>query len=80
MSEHFFGLHDGHLTAAANRIAKRHDAWHVNYVEPGTGKRRGWFGCRNLGQPFDRSTAEAVLADIDAAGGFDALLHKRDRA
>lgn len=73
MSEHFFGLHRGHLTAEAGRIAARHGAWHVNYTEPG-GERRGWFACPNLGAPFDGATARAVLDDLDARGGIAAFL------
>lgn len=79
MSEYFFGLHAGHLTARADKIAKRHGAWHVNYTDPGTGQRRGWFGCHNRGAPFDGATARAVMTDIKTAGGFDALRHRRDR-
>lgn len=78
MSEHFFGVHHGHLTATADRIAARFDAWHVNYTEP-NGARRGWFACPNLGHPFDGATARAVLDAIEAAGGIDALRHVRDR-
>lgn len=68
MSEYFFGLHSGHLTASADRIAKRHDAWHTNYTErhgPGQTQKRGWFACENRGAPFDRATADAVMADIE---------------
>jgi len=78
MSDHFFALHTGHLTAKADKIAQRHDAWHVNYTEP-NGQRRGWFACRNRGNPFDQATANAVMSDIDRAGGIDALRHQRDR-
>lgn len=78
MSEYFFGVHAGHLTAQADKIAKRHGAWHVNYTEP-RGPRRGWFGCPNRGHPFDLAVAKAVFADIDAAGGIETLLHKRDK-
>jgi hypothetical protein len=73
MSAFHFGLHDSHLTARADKIAAKHGAWHINYTEPGTGRRRGWFACRNMGHPFDNATANAVLADIEAAGGFEAL-------
>lgn len=79
MSEYFFGLHAGHLTARADRIARRHGAWHVNYTEP-RGERRGWFACPNRGNPFDERTATAVMADIEAAGGIEALRHQRDRS
>jgi hypothetical protein len=76
MSEFMFGVHDGHLTAKAQQIAKRHGASHVNYTEP-RGRKRGWFACTNQGAPFDQATARAVLADIEAAGGFEAL--RRDK-
>jgi hypothetical protein len=76
MSEHFFGLHKGHLAARADKIAERHGASHVNYTEP-RGEKRGWFVCPNRGEPFDTRTAVAVMADIDAAGGIDALTKKR---
>ena len=58
--------------------AKRNGAWHVNHTEP-RGRRRGWFGCPNRGEPFDRNTAAAVMDDIDKAGGIDARRHRRDR-
>ena len=77
--EYFFGLHNGHLVTTADKIAAKHDAGHVNYTEPGTGKRRGWFYCQNLGSPFDERTAQAVMADIERAGGIEALLHRQDR-
>ena len=75
MSEYLFGLHHGHLKAKADKIAKRHDAWHINYTEP-NGQKRGWFSCRNLGSPFDQAIADAVIADIEKVGGFDALRKK----
>ena len=78
MSEYFFGLHSGHLTAQADRIARRHGASHANYTEP-SGVRRGWFECPHRGVPFDTATASAVMADIDRIGGIAALLHARDR-
>lgn len=77
MSEHFFGLHAGHLSKRADDIAGKHGAWHVNYTDPGTGERRGWFATHNRGNPFDRDTANAVMSAIDAVGGIDALRLKR---
>ena len=80
MSEFFFGLHRGHLTNQANKIAKKHGAWHINYDEfrgPGQTEKRGWFACLNRGNPFDQATANAVMADIEAAGGIEALRRKR---
>ena len=76
MSEHHFGLHSGHLSVKADKIARRHGADHTNYTEP-HGERRGWFSCPNLGAPFDAAVAEAVLSDIAAAGGFDRLKKTR---
>jgi hypothetical protein len=78
MREFCFGYHSGHLTARADKIAKRHGAGHINYTEP-DGRRRGWFACDNRGMPFDHRTADAVMADIEAAGGIDALRYARDR-
>lgn len=78
MSEHCFGLHSGHLIAKADKIAARHDAWHTNYTEP-RGERRGWFSCKNLGEPFDSCTRKAVMEDIEKAGGIDALRMRRDQ-
>ena len=69
MSETNFGEHDGHLTAEADHIARVHAAWHVNHTQP-DGRRRGWFSCQDSG---NQHTAMAVLADIDAAGGLEAL-------
>ena len=63
-----FGLHSGHLTSEADRIARRHGATHVNYTEP-NGERRGWHSGPNRGEPFDSDLAAEVLAAVDAAGG-----------
>lgn len=67
MNEYFFGLGPGHLPDKADEIAKRHDAWLVNYTEP-RGEKRHWFACRNMGDPFNRSTADAVLSDLENEG------------
>lgn len=72
---YFFGLHDGHLRAAADKIAKKHGAEHINFTEP-TGHERGWFSGPNRGEPFDSRLASAVMADIDKAGGVEALRKK----
>ena len=68
MSEFLFGLHLGHLTAAADQIAVRHGARHVNCVGS-SGEHCGWFACPNSDSQF--KIASAVLADIDRAGGFE---------
>ena len=75
MSEYLFGLHRGHLLARVDKIARKHGAVHVNYTEP-HGERRGWFACSNRGNPFDQRLAELVLADVEAAGGFETLTKK----
>lgn len=75
MGEYFFGLHNGHLKAVAGKIAKKHGATHVNFTEP-TGRKRGWFSGPNRGEPFDSRLASAVMADIDKAGGVEALRKK----
>lgn len=67
MSEHFFGLGPGHLPKRADRIARKHGAYLVNFTEP-RGERRHWFACANQGEPFDSATARAVLDDLHAAG------------
>ena len=72
MSEYMFGVHRGHLKKAADKIAEKHGAWHTNYTDP-NGTKRGWFSCPNRGSPFDRAIESAVLSDIKAAGGIDAL-------
>jgi len=78
MSEFFFGLHHGYLAAKADKIAEKHGAWHTNYNDPSQGKR-GWFSCRNCGEPFNSATARIVMAAIDKAGGIDGLRLKSAR-
>jgi hypothetical protein len=79
MSEHMFLAHRGHLKpAAVGKIEKRHFVTHTNYTDA-NGDRRGWFSCPNHGSPFNERAAAAVLADIEAAGGFEALRYARDR-
>lgn len=67
MSQHIFGVSRTRITRAQarklSRIAKRHDATLVEATLPGTGYQR-WFAGPNLGFPFDRSTAQAVAAEI----------------
>lgn len=67
MASYHFGLGRGHLPEEADQIARRHDARLVNYTEP-NGEKRHWFTTQNLGDPFDRATAQAVLADLEDAG------------
>lgn len=67
MSEYFFGLGPGWLPAKADRIAQKHGAVLVNYTEP-NGYKRHWFAGPNRGAPFDQQMADAVAADLRAAG------------
>jgi hypothetical protein len=84
--DHTFGMFRGSLATHAvcriDSIARRHDARLVTHVDAqcscGHGckphscrkSERGWFTTRNLGEPFNGATANAVLADVKAAG-FD---------
>ena len=75
MSQHHFGLHDGHYSRAQVRIADQVEAEfsrdrveHTNYTEP-DGTKRGWWACRNRGEPFDHQTASAVLDRFRKLGG-----------
>jgi hypothetical protein len=76
MSEYCFAIHDGHLAEAADKIARKHGARHVNHTDPGTKKRRGWFACRNEGRPYDQDVEARVMAEIAAAGGIERLALK----
>lgn len=67
MSEHMFGAGPGHLPKRADKIARKHGAYLVNYTEP-RGEKRHWFCCPNLGHPFDGATASAVMDALRAAG------------
>lgn len=70
MSEYCFGVHRGHLGPRADEIAQRYGAGHVKHTDAG-GERWGWFETREV---VCRDAVEkAVLADIEQAGGFDAL-------
>lgn len=78
MSQYLFGLGKGHLSDSADEIAKRHGARLVNHTDPGCGcghgcrgdcpaRARHWFECPNKGAPFDKQTADAVMADLAKA-------------
>jgi hypothetical protein len=69
MSDFMFGCGSGHLPRKANTIAKRHGAKLVNYNEP-IGRdqfiKRHWF--HTVNSNTNRATAQAVIADLKAAG------------
>lgn len=63
MSEYFFGLYRGHLSAKLIRAVERKfpEVSVVNYTEP-RGEKRGWFAGPNRGSPFDDRLGQAVMA------------------
>lgn len=69
MSEHFFGVRRGRLTAEQvelrETLAAKHDAAFVYADIPGTGLQ-SWFACENHGEPFNGRTARAVLDELYA--------------
>ena len=82
ISQHFFGQHEGHLSDEANDIAKESGAWHVNYTDPCTGLRRGWFATSTLDGTVSGKVEQNVMRKVQAIGGFKALRKTlaRDRA
>lgn len=74
MSTYHFGLGNGRVKTTivkkVERIAKRHNAYFVATTLPGE-RPRYWFSGPNLGFPFDRAMAQAVKADLVAAGIAD---------
>ena len=80
MKEYLFGQGDGHLPAAAQKVAEKHGAHLVNshhgQCRCGRGcdprrcpqAKRHWFAGPNRGEPFDRRMAEAVMDDLDQSG------------
>lgn len=71
MSEHMFGVSRKKPSRAdakrMDRIARKHDCALIEVTLPGTGYQR-WFVGPNRGSPFDQQMADAVYADLDAAG------------
>ena len=71
MSENYCGLFSGHpdqaYCDAANAVAGEHGYRIVCYDDPSSGPR-GWFAGPNRGSPFDKAAADAVMADLEAAG------------
>lgn len=76
ISQRCFGLHEGHLTEETNDIAKECGAWHVNYTDPCTGLKRGWFA--TLNSIHNREVEQNVMRKVQAfIGGFEALQKSR---
>jgi len=72
-NEYLFGMHDGHLNDKAAHVATLHGCRLVRYVDPRSGARRGMFATPNEGTPENEKKQRAVLAVVEAMGGFDAL-------
>ena len=68
---HHFGMGRGHLPKEAAKIAKKHGAELVNYVEPGTNVKRHWFNKANEGSPLDQHVAHMVFSDLRQARIID---------
>ena len=73
ISQHYFGQHEGHLRDEANDIAKESGAWHVNYTDPCTGLKRGWFVTSILDGTDTGEVEQNVMRKVQAIGGFKAL-------
>ena len=75
MNNHFFGFARGRISQAnerkVSRIAAKHGAFfnanHSNSGGQQPGDEQSFFGCENRGEPFDRATHQAVIADLQAA-------------
>jgi hypothetical protein len=82
ISQHCFGQHEGHLRDEANAIAKESGAWHVNYTDPCTGLKRGWFATSTVDGTNSGEVEQNVMRKVMAIGGFKALRKSqaRDRA
>jgi len=70
ISQHFFGQHGGHLRDEANDIAKESGAWHVNYTDPCTGSKRGWFATSTVDGTYSGEVEQNVMRKVKAIGGF----------
>ena len=73
ITQHFFGEHEGHLTHDANDFAKESGAWHVNYTDPCTGLKRGWFVTSTVDGTNSGEVEQNVMRKVQAIGGFRAL-------
>lgn len=71
MSEFMFGVSRAKPTRKdakrMERIARKHGCSLIEGTFPGDGYKR-WFAGPNRGHPFDQALADAVYADLEAAG------------
>jgi len=72
-NEYLFGVHEGHLNDKAAHVATLYGCRLVRYVDPRTGERRGMFATPNESAQENEKKQRAVLATVEAMGGFDAL-------
>lgn len=57
---------EGHLPKRADKIARKHGAWLVNYTDP-NGRKSYWFAAPNLGSPHDDNRRRDLSAALIAA-------------
>lgn len=70
-----FGFYNFHLKPAADKIAQRYGAVHINVIDGG--RRKSWFEVENVPTHIARAREAKIWGAIDAAGGIDALEKKR---
>jgi hypothetical protein len=75
MHKVFFMPHGGHLTAEANRIARKFGGSHVNIID--AGRPRGWFEVPSTGGLIDDRRIAKISEAIDCIGGIESLRRKR---
>lgn len=69
---YLFGQRIGRLSVATRSkliaIAKANGAQFYYATGRDFSGAKGWFGCKNMGDPFDSATAKAVRDAVTAAG------------
>jgi len=72
MSEHIFGVttkwHNARTAKRLDAICRAEGGHGFISCHPVGSNTRGWFTCRNYGEPFNSATARRVLAAIRVAG------------
>jgi len=56
--------------AQRQRIAERHECHYVYWWDEAERRAHAWFAGPNLGHPFDKALADAVLAEVNATAGW----------
>jgi hypothetical protein len=63
----------GWIGEAKQNIARESSAWHVNYADPCTGLKRGWFATSILNGTHSGEVEQNLMRKIQAISGFKAL-------